>query len=213
MIMPNQEIEMALGKPVMVSGFNDGQVRGCIPFKLEDMTVLNILLSNINQNDLYDNFKDERKTEYMATLFSMSFKPNDDNEFETLLHSIDANNFAEIISDIKTVSGILDNNGEDDIEKSKNTIDWNTAINSIPIYTSTPHDKVGKLTLPQLNTTLKLIGKKINYEYKSNTISMVKEPNDYIKDSDHPLYCDKNEGKKHVTMSDIKELMKLKNGK
>ena len=75
MIMPNQEIEMALGKPVMVSGFNDGQVRGCIPFKLEDMTVLNILLSNINQNDLYDNFKDERKTEYMATLFSMSFKP------------------------------------------------------------------------------------------------------------------------------------------
>ena len=213
MIMPNQEIEMALGKPVMVSGFNDGQVRGCIPFKLEDMTVLNILLSNINQNDLYDNFKDERKTEYMATLFSMSFKPNDDNEFETLLHSIDANNFAEIISDIKIVSGILDNNGEVDIEKSKNTIDWNTAINSIPIYTSTPHDKVGKLTLPQLNTTLKLIGKKINYEYKSNTISMVKEPNDYIKDNDHPLYCDKNEGKKHVTMSDIKELMKLKNGK
>ena len=59
MIMPNQEIEMALGKPVMVSGFNDGQVRGCIPFKLEDMTVLNILLSNINQNDLYDNFEKE----------------------------------------------------------------------------------------------------------------------------------------------------------
>ena len=54
---------------------------------------------------------------------------------------------------------------------------------------------------------------KINYEYKSNTISMVKEPNDYIKDSDHPLYCDKNEGKEHVTISDIKELMKLKNGK
>ena len=123
-----------------------------------------------------------------------------------------SDNFAEIISDIKTISGIKDSNGEIDIQKSKESIDWNTAVNSIPVYTSTPHDKVGDLTLPQLNKTLELIGKKISYEYKYNTIGLVKEPENYITKNDYPLYCDNNEGKKHVTMSDIKELMKFKNG-
>lgn len=213
MIIANQSLELALGLPVMVKGFNDGQIRACYPFKLSNISMLNVYLSNISQTDLYENFKDETKTQYMAMLFSASFRPNDDNELNTLLHSIDANNFAEIISDIKTISGIKDSNGEIDIQKSKESIDWNTAVNSIPVYTSTPHDKVGDLTLPQLNKTLELIGKKISYEYKYNTIGLVKEPENYITKNDYPLYCDNNEGKKHVTMSDIKELMKFKNGK
>lgn len=213
MIIANQSLELALGLPVMVKGFNDGQIRACYPFKLSNISMLNIYLSNISQTDLYENFKDENKTKYMAMLFSTSFRPNDDNELDTLLHSIDANNFAEIISDIKTISGIKDSNGEIDIQKSKESIDWNTAVNSIPVYTSTPHDKVGDLTLPQLNKTLELIGKKISYEYKYNTIGLVKEPENYITKNDYPLYCDNNEGKKHVTMSDIKELMNFKNGK
>ena len=213
MIIANQSLELALGLPVMVKGFNDGQIRACYPFKLSNISMLNIYLSNISQTDLYENFKDETKTQYMAMLFSASFRPNDDNELDTLLHSIDANNFAEIISDIKTISGIKDSNGEIDIQKSKESIDWNTAVNSIPVYTSTPHDKVGDLTLPQLKKTLELIGKKISYEYKYNTIGLVKEPENYITKNDYPLYCDNNEGKKHVTMSDIKELMKFKNGK
>lgn len=212
MIIANQSLELALGLPVMVKGFNDGQIRACYPFKLSNISRLNVYLSNISQTDLYENFKDETKTQYMAMLFSTSFRPNDDNELDTLLHSIDANNFAEIISDIKTISGIKDSNGEIDIQKSKESIDWNTAVNSIPVYTSTPHDKVGDLTLPQLNKTLELIGKKISYEYKYNTIGLVKEPENYITKNDYPLYCDNNEGKKHVTMSDIKELMKFKNG-
>ena len=212
MIIANQSLELALGLPVMVKGFNDGQIRACYPFKLSNISMLNVYLSNISQTDLYENFKDETKTQYMAMLFSASFRPNDDNELNTLLHSIDANNFAEIISDIKTISGIKDSNGEIDIQKSKESIDWNTAVNSIPVYTSTPHDKVGDLTLPQLNKTLELIGKKISYEYKYNTIGLVKEPENYITKNDYPLCCDNNEGKKHVTMSDIKELMKFKNG-
>lgn len=212
MIIANQSLELALGLPVMVKGFNDGQIRACYPFKLSNISMLNVYLSNISQTDLYENFKDETKTQYMAMLFSASFRPNDDNELDTLLHSIDTNNFAEIISDIKTISGIKDSNGEIDIQKSKESIDWNTAVNSIPVYTSTPHDKVGDLTLPQLNKTLELIGKKISYEYKYNTIGLVKEPENYITKNDYPLYCDNNEGKKHVTMSDIKELMKFKNG-
>ena len=213
MIIANQSLELALGLPVMVKGFNDGQIRACYPFKLNNISMLNVYLSNISQTEMYENFKDENKTKYMSMFFSELFIPNDDNELDTLLHSIDANNFAEIISDIKTISGIKDSNGEIDIQKSKESIDWNTAVNSIPVYTSTPHDKVGDLTLPQLNKTLELIGKKISYEYKYNTIGLVKEPENYITKNDYPLYCDNNEGKKHVTMSDIKELMKLKNGK
>ena len=206
MIIENQSLEMALGLPVMVRGFNDGQARACYPFRLKNITLLNVYLSGINQTDLYENFRDEKKTQYMAMLFGMSFKPNDDNELDTLLHS---NNFAEIISDIKTISGIKDSSGEIDIQKSKNSIDWNTAVNAIPVYTSTPLDKVGDLTLPQLNKTLELIGKKINYEYKYNTVGLVKEPENYITKNDYPLYSDPNEGNKHVTLDSIKELMEM----
>lgn len=211
MILANQKMEMALGLPVLVSGFNDGKVRACYPFKLRNITVLNLYLSSISQTDLYENFKDQVKTEYMAALFTMSFKPKDDEELDILLHSIDANNFAEIINDIKTVSGIVDSKGEVDISKTKNTLDWNTAINSIPIYSSTPHDKVKELTLTQFNMTLKLIGKKINYQYKSNTLGLVKEPSKYITEQDHPLYGEIDSDKKHITMDDIKGIMEMQN--
>lgn len=211
MILNNQKIELALGLPIFIDGFNDGKARLCYPFKLKNVTLLNLYLSAISQTDLYENFKDQKKTEYMASLFSMSFKPKDEKELDELLHSIDANNFAEIISDIKIISGVVDSNGEVDIPKTQNTLDWDTAINTIPIYTSTPHDKVPELTLTQFNKTLKLIGKKINYEYKSNTIGLVKEPDKYITDQDHPLYGEQVSNKKHITMSDIKGIMEMKN--
>lgn len=210
MICANQELQMSLGEPVLVQGFKDGKNRLCYPFTLKNLNLLNGLLSGIDQEDLYENFKDEKATQIMASLFALSFKAETDEELHDLLYSIGVDNFAEIVSDIKKISGIVDDNGEVDVGKTTNTIDWDVAINSIPIYTSTPHEKVKDLTLKQFNMTLNLIGKKINYEYKTNTIGLVNKPSDYISESDHPLYSEpKFEDKKVVTMKDIQGLMSM----
>lgn len=206
-----QVMELALGLPVIIEGFADGKARYCYPFTLEKLTMANMYLSGFDNVDLYKNFKDENSTMAMFCFFKEAFRVETDNDIDELLHAITNENFAEIVCDVKRVSGISDPiNGEVDINKTKESIDWNTAINTIPIYSSTPHHKIKDLTLTQFQTTLHLIGKKINFEYKTNTVSMVKEPSEYIQESDHPLYSEpKHDEKKVVTMKEIMGLFDM----
>lgn len=206
-----QELERQLGLPVVIEGFKDGKARKCYPFTLENLTQVNMLLSGFDHTDLYKNFKDEDATMCMLFFFKESFRPATEEETDELLHAIDSENFAEIVCDIKKVSGISDANGEVDIHKTTESVDWKTSLNAIPVYTATPHYKVKDLTLTQLQSTLTLIGKKINFEYKTNTIGLVKKPDQYIKDEEHPLYSEPDvSDKKHVTMSDVQALFTMK---
>ena len=206
-----QQLEMNLGLPVVVEGFNDGKARKCYPFTLEKLTEANMLLSGFDHNDLYKNFKDEDATMCMLFFFKEAFRPSSQEETDELLHALDAENFSEIVCDIKKVSGISDAKGEVDIHKTTEAIDWKTSLNAIPVYTSTPHSQVKDLTLTQLQATLTLIGKKINFEYKSNTIGLVKKPDQYIKDEEYPLYSEPDvSDKKHVTMDDVQALFSMK---
>lgn len=210
MILKNQQMEIALGLPVAISGFKDGKIRYCKPYTLEYLPLLNLFLSSFSNTDLYSNFQDENKTLMMASFFAKSFDVQKDEDMDTLLHAIDDSNFEEIVKDIKEVNGIIDKQGEVDINKSTSTIDWETSINVIPVYTSISHEKVKDMTLRKFNKTLELIGKKINYEYKSNTIGLVKNPSEYISESDHPMYsAPKVNGENKITMDSIQELMKL----
>lgn len=205
-----QTMEMALGLPVVIEGFNDKKARTCHPFTLEKLTMANMYLSSFDNSNFYENFKSEDATLCMLYFFKEAFRPTTEEETDELLHAIDNENFEEIVCDIKKVSGISDNNGEVDIYKTTESIDWKTSVNIIPIYTSTPHEKVKDLTLTQFQTTLQLIGKKINFEYKTSTVGLVKEPSDYIEESDHPLYSEPEiDGKKYITMDDVQGLFDM----
>lgn len=202
-----QVMELALGVPIIIEGFADGKARYCHPFTLGKLTICNLYLSNFNHEELYENFKDKNSTKAMLSFFREAFKPETEEETNELLHAITNDNFAEIVRDIKMVSGISDpTKGEVDIHKTTNSIDWNVAVNSIPVYTSTPHHKVQDLTLTQFQTTLQLIGKKINFEYKLGTISLVKSPDKHISESEHPLYSEPKNENRVMTM---KEAMKI----
>lgn len=212
MILEGQEMDLSLGTGVFIDGFNDGIPRKCFPYTLEHLSMLNVNLSLINQTDLYENFRDENKTLAMATIFKNAFRTESDEETMSLLQNIDSDNFAEILCDVKRVSGISDGSNEIDFNKtfqdSKNKMSWNVSINSIPVYSSTPINEIKNMTLTQFNETLRLIGKKINWQYKIDTLSMVKEPKKYLKDEEHPLYNDSpTERKDHMTMEDIVGLM------
>jgi hypothetical protein len=209
----NQTMEMALGLPVFIEGFADKKARLCYPFTLERLTMANLYLSGFDNHDLYKNFKDETAVTAMACFFREAFRPTNDQDAEELLHAINQDNFAEIVKDVKKVSGIKDKDGKEvDIQKTTETMEWLTAVNSIPVYTSTPHHKVKDLTLTQFQETLRLIGKQINFTYKMNTIGLVEKPNKYITDSDFPLHSEPvydDDNKKHVTMKDVEGLFNL----
>lgn len=212
MILEGQESSLSLGVGVFIDGFADRVPRKCYPFTLENICMLNVNLSIFNHNDLYENFKDENKTLAMASVFQEAFRTETNEETMALLHNINSDNFAEIISDIKRVSGISDINGEIDFEKTfkdnKEKMNWDIAVNSIPIYSSTPITQVKDMTLTQFNETLRLIGKKINWQYKVDTLQLTKEPNKYIAEKEHPLFNDAiDKTKKHMTMEDIAGLM------
>lgn len=215
MILPNQQMEMALGLPIAISGFNDNAVRMCYPFKLYEIKLLYLYLGTIDNTDLYANFEDEMKTQSMAEMFIRCFQITENEEVDVLLHSIDKDNFAEIVSDIKTVNGIngdADNVNDIPSSGSDSSMSWEVAVNIIPLYSATPIDKVKEMTVPQFNKTMELIAKKINYEYKQNTISMVEDPSEYISESEHPLYCElenTSNDKKHITMADIQGLFDM----
>lgn len=198
-----QKMEISLGLPIWIDGFKDSKPRKAYPFTLENLLDANLYLSSFDNNDIYVNFKNQEATLSMAKFFSMSFRIDDDDELMELLENIDKDNFADIVRDIKMISGISDTKGDIDINKTSKTMDWDVAVNSIPVYTSTPIYKVKEMTLIQFNKTLELIGKKITYEYKTNTLSMVKEPDKYIKESDHPLYSEEEIKHTKLTLKDI----------
>lgn len=215
MILKHQEMQMSLGMPILVGGFNDDKVRYCKQFTLEEIPLLNMYLSSFDHQDLYINFKDEQKTIAMASFFARAFNATKDEELDALLHAIDKDNFAELVKDVKEINYIYDGNGNSkDSSNDSSPIDWDISINAIAKYTSTSHNDVKNLTLRQFYTTLKIIAKDLNYRYKLNTLSMVKDPSDYIQDSDNPLYSEpKVEEKKFVQMSDLQGLMALANSK
>lgn len=210
-----QEMEIAMGLPVMIEGFKDGKVRMCYPFKLKNISLANGLLSSFDHEDLYKNFDDEQATQNMATLFALAFKVTDDKDLNDLLHAIDKDNFAEIINDIKNISGIKDTK-ESNINTSvrnnnQQAVSWEAGVNAIPVYTSVTYEQIPELTLTQYHKLIELISKKINYEYKTSALGLVKEPSKFITESDNPLYSEpKFEDKKHVTMNDIQGLFAMK---
>lgn len=203
-MITNQEKNMALGIGVRITGFNDDCMRKCYPFTLENLDDLNMFLSMINCEDLNENLNNEHSYIAFLSLLKFSFRINDDKEFEKLLDAIDEENFSEIMKDIKKINGIVDLQGEIDLDKSKSSMNWEVAVSSIIAYTSMPFNQIKDLTLPAFNSLMEMIGKKINWQYKEATVGLVKDPSKHMDEKEHPLYSEpKHEGKKITTMKDI----------
>lgn len=196
-----QELEMALGLPIEIDSFLDGLPRKCYPYKIIDLYKANTYLSFFDHKDMAGNMQDENKTIAMICFLAESFK---DTDIEELLKNINNELFPEIICDMKFVNGIIDNDGEKDLDKSKESIEWSTSTSAIITYTSSTYEDIKNMTLTQFTTLLGFIGKKINWEYKSGILDLAKDPSDFIGQDEHPL-SSKNgsKAKKHMTMSDV----------
>ena len=206
----SQEMEINLGLPVIVEGFNDGVPRRCYPFKLSNLTMANLYLSSFDQENIYENFGDDGRTQAMKLFFQEAFKPKDQSELVNLLNAIDGDNFAEIVGDIKKISGIvdIDKTLKKTYQVNGEKISWGRMVNIIPLYTSTPHSQIKDMTLVQLNETIDLIQRKINWDYKVNTLSLVKEPDKYINKQDGLFYEEPKKGEQKVTtMKEIMDMM------
>lgn len=210
-----QELELSLGLPIVIGGFKDGSVHMCYPFKLEEITTLNMLLSNFNNYDLYDNFKDELKTETLITFLSKSFGMFDE-DLRLIVEQIDSTNFSEIIKDIKAVSGVYDQevSTTNSVGGAKPESTWRVMVSSIVTYTSLTYNDIKDMTMNQLNDITQSISKKIDWEYKLSTVSMVENAQEHIKESDHPLRAIYSGGhskttKRHMTMEDISGLEEM----
>lgn len=196
-----QELEMALGLPIEIDLFLDGEPRKCYPYKITDLYKANTYLSFFDQMDMVGNMQDENKSIAMICFLTESFKETD---VEDLLKNINTEIFPNIIEDIKFVNGIVDNNGEKDLNSSKEAIEWTTSVNAIQAYTSNSYEDIKNMTLTQFTNLLGFIGKKINWEYKTGMLDMVAEPSEFIDPDDHPLSSKGNsKKKKHMTMEDI----------
>ena len=196
-----QELEMALGLPIEIDSFLDGLPRKCYPYKIIDLYKANTYLSFFDHKDMAGNMQDENKTIAMICFLAESFK---DTDIEELLKNINNELFPEIICDMKFVNGIIDNDGEKDLNKSKEAIEWATSTSAIQAYTSNTFEDIKNMTLTQFTTLLGFIGKKINWEYKSGILDLVKEPSDFIGQDEHPLSSKNSvKAKKHMTMSDV----------
>ena len=206
----SQKMEISLGLPVVIEGFRDGIPRLCYPFTLSNITMANLYLSSFNHNDIYENFKDDSgtKTKAMQLFFKEAFQVQGD-DLTALVKAIDKDNFAEIVNDIKTISGIkdVDEQTSKTYQVAGDTISWNRMVSIIPLYTSISINEVRNMTLIQLNEVLELIQKKINWDYKISTISLVKEPNKHIETKDSMFYEEPKKGEQKVTT--MKEIMSM----
>ena len=208
----SQLMEISLGLPVIIENFGDGMPRPCYPFTLSNLTRANLYLSSFDHKDIYKNFSDETgvSSRAMMLFFKEAFRPEDDNELNELLQAINKDNFAEIVADIKYISGIKDideqTNKMYDVAGEK--ISWNRMVNIIPLYTSTSHSEIKDLTLNQLNETIELIQRDINLKYKLATIGLTKEPSKHIDKKDSMFYEEpKSDGKTVTTMKEILGMM------
>lgn len=203
-MIQGQEMELELGMPVSIYGFSDGIPRVCYPFYLEDVKELNMYLENIDCNNLFNNFSNETNYAAITWLFQKSFHVNDKRELKALFSNITEENFGDIMSDIKMVSGISGMNVGSNNEEG---LDWSTAISAITVHTSHLPETIKKLTLYQFNNLLEYINKEIAFEYKTNTIALSLEPSEYINDEDFPLSPKKKEvKKKYATLKDIQDM-------
>lgn len=200
----NADRQFALGLPVPISGFNDGLTRLCYPYTLENIENAYYYFSIIDCEDLYENFRDEAKTNALAGLLLESFRIGNDG-IEVFLRTIDNDNFKEIISDIKEVNGIEDVDEQVQVSNNSNTLDFETSAYAISAYTSTPLYKIKDMTLKQFKKSVEMVSKKINWDYKLSTISMVENPSEYITEQEHPLYCEPkiDKTRKMVTMKEL----------
>lgn len=197
-------MELALGLPVYINSFIDKVPRRCYPYKLNNLSVMNLYLSTL------DNFKYEEMTQEQAVVLtyflSDSFK---ECELEDVLKNINSENYSELISDIKYVSGITDSNGEIDIHKSQSSLSWHKSINAIQAYTSNTYKDICEMTLRQFNQTLDFIGIVVNWEYKTIMLPHVQDGDKFISDGEHPLASDirNSTGQKRMTMKDMNSFM------
>ena len=207
-----QEMEISLGLPVIIENFKDGVPRKCYPITLSNLTMANLYLSSFDHEDIYKNFVNLPSTEAMSLFFQMAFRPQDGDELKALLRAISKDNFTEIVNDIKRISGIKDM--DEQINKTYDVagekISWNRMVNIIPLYTSTSHTEIKDMTLIQLNETLELIQKHINWNYKIATLGMVKDPSKHLDKKDSMFYEEPKRGDQKVTT--MKEIMGFAGG-
>lgn len=211
MINKSQDMKRALGEPVYIEGFKDGIPRLAYPFKLRDLHIANIFLSAIDCEDFYANFKDptgvkgDMLRQLLVYVFRLQSESSD--EIDTFVHQIDSENFASIITDIKEISGIRDDDKKDKKKDGKDEMDWQYAVCVVSKYTGSSIEEIKDMTLDQFNTFYRIVIKDINWNYKVSTVQNVTEPSKYIQDKEHPLYNDMPSNGSKPRMVTMKEIM------
>lgn len=207
-----QELSISLGKPILMTGFDDGEARYCYPFTLGELDEIQAYLSIIDDKDYRKNVNDEGKMQSIATLFIRAFHLQEEEFQEFMLSAIGVESYPLIMSDIKRISGLEIDSSKSDNDDNKDVLDWDVSFAVIVSRTGYTYQDIGNMTLPQFNNVMKAIAKDINWNQKLATIGYVKEPDNYITDEEHPLYSDKKEttivnGKRVTTMKDIQNLI------
>ena len=207
-----QELSISLGKPILMTGFDDGEARYCYPFTLGELDEIQAYLSIIDDKDYRKNVNDEAKMQSIATLFIRAFHLQEEEFQEFMLSAIGVESYPLIMSDIKRISGLEIDSSKSDNDDNKDVLDWDVSFEVIVSRTGYTYQDIGNMTLPQFNNVMKAIAKDINWNQKLATIGYVKEPDNYITDEEHPLYSDKKEttivnGKRVTTMKDIQNLI------
>ena len=132
-MIEGQEMNMALGLPIYITGFNDGKTRKCYPYKLKDIYKLHSYMEFINQDDFVSNLKSEDSLVCIKFLLEESFPETLEDEGENeILRYLDGSNFKEIIHDIEIVNGIgsdsrvttesMDNGDKESIDSKLNDV-------------------------------------------------------------------------------------------
>lgn len=203
-MVKGQELELALGLPVYLDGFIDGVPRKCYPYKLSELSTLNMYLSSVDGIE-FENLQHDHLLA-LTYLLTDSFKECDVTD---VVKNIDLSNYKELITDIKYVSGIIDKQDEIDIKKSSETLSWSKSISAIQKYTSNTYKDICDMTLRQFNAILEFIGVAINWEYKTTMVPHVKDSDKFLTEKEHPLASDvfKDSGKKRMTMKDMQSFM------
>nr|DAF72301.1 MAG TPA: hypothetical protein [Caudoviricetes sp.] len=208
-----QELTISLGKPVLMTGFDDGEARYCYPFTLGELDEIQAYLSIIDDKDYRKNVNDKAKMQSIATLFIRAFHLQEDEFQEFMLSAIGVESYPLIMSDIKRISGLESGSSQnDDNDDNKDVLDWDVSFAVIASRTGYTYQDISNMTLPQFNNVMEAIAKDINWNQKLATIGFVKEPDGYITDEEHPLYSNKKEatvvnGKRVTTMKDIQNLI------
>lgn len=207
-----QELSISLGKPILMTGFDDGEARYCYPFTLGELDEIQAYLSIIDDKDYRKNVNDEAKMQSIATLFIRAFHLQEEEFQEFMLSAIGVESYPLIMSDIKRISGLEIDSSKSDNDDNKDVLDWDVSFAVIVSRTGYTYQDIGNMTLSQFNNVMKAIAKDINWNQKLATIGYVKEPDNYITDEEHPLYSDKKEttivnGKRVTTMKDIQNLI------